>query len=200
MTETTSVSYRHEVNPALATNLLNELQTAIAEQQKQLRKVVKQIQALYAEGPVVKGWLESSADEPNAPQAASAASSDPSVDPSILFRHGEVEDLLAYVQAIDGQPDHQAAIPFAATPSPAGAALVPDQALVDGPSYRLCQLDANGQLRSQRCPPAQVPIVSMAIVRHQKLTKLVTQKQTVEAKLKQVVDTLTELKTLLTEG
>ncbi|MEO1593445.1 MAG: hypothetical protein AAFU71_19445, partial [Cyanobacteria bacterium J06632_22] len=119
MTETTTVSYRHEVNPALATNLLNEIQLAVAEQQRQLRRVIRQIKALYAEGPVVDGWLESSSNSPKAvvpgglrsadatatiPQPE-AESTEPEsldgVDPSVLFRHGEVEDLMAYVQAME---------------------------------------------------------------------------------------------------
>ncbi|MEL6139684.1 MAG: hypothetical protein AAFR42_20040 [Cyanobacteria bacterium J06628_6] len=179
MTETATVSYRHEVNPAIAFNLLNDLQSAITRLQHQLRQVVGKIKALYAEGPVVNGWLESSTD------TADTASSDPSAptDPSALFRHGDVEDLIAYVQAIEPQE----------TPLTVPTTSQPDES----PRYRLCQLDATGQVRSQLCPPEQVPTVSMAIVRYQKLSKLVSQKQTLEAKLRQVVDTLGDLKTLL---
>ncbi len=194
MTETTTVSYRHEVNPALATNLLNDLQVAIAQQQRQLRRVVQQVKELYAEGPVVDGWLESSSDRTNSPQSASPQSSTSSataVDPSVLFRHGDVEELMAYVQAMD-TPDLSSG-----APTPENATDTPSQLATTTPTYYLCQLDSSGQVRSQPCPPEQVPTVSMAIVRHQKLVKLVAQKTTIEAKLKQVVETLGDLRMLL---
>jgi len=213
MTETTTVSYRHEVNPALATNLLNDLQVAVAQQQQQLRRIIQQIKALYAEGPVVNGWLESSQNhsfgvQPESQVAtsekrhsAAAASGDsvaPPVDTSVLFRHGDVEDLMAYVKAME-----PGAMPPTTSPPAASAAPTPSSPVAHTSpaattaTYCLCQLDKNGQVRAQPCPPEQVPTVSMAIVRHQKLVQLVAQKSTLEGKLKQVVDTLGDLKLLM---
>jgi len=208
MTETTTVSYRHEVNPALATNLLNELQIAVGQQQQQLRRIIRQIKGLYAEGPVVNGWLESSADAAEKPlRSAESKSSGRSdyqasrtdgepIDPSVLFRHGDVEDLMAYVQAMEPESVEGSAIsPDSVHPDEHETTTV-DPAI--DAQYRLCQLDRNGQVRSQLCPPEQVPTVSMAIVRHQKLVKLVARKRTIEGKLKQVVETLESLKALFT--
>ncbi|MEO1592084.1 MAG: hypothetical protein AAFU71_12435, partial [Cyanobacteria bacterium J06632_22] len=72
------------------------------------------------------------------------------------------------------------------------------QAPKAAPTYRLCQIDKEGQVRAQSCPPAQVPVISMAIVRHQKLVKLGARKTAIEDNLKRVVETLGDLKTLLT--
>ncbi|MEM6425411.1 MAG: hypothetical protein AAF728_09670, partial [Cyanobacteria bacterium P01_D01_bin.128] len=47
-----------------------------------------------------------------------------------------------------------------------------------------------GKLRCQPCPPAQLPVVSMAIARHQKLRQLLNQKQYLEARLKRAVEGL----------
>lgn len=47
-------------------------------------------------------------------------------------------------------------------------------------SYRLCALDASGQQWSYICPMEQLPSVSMAIARYQKLQQLLQQKQELE--------------------
>ncbi|MGQ9870440.1 hypothetical protein [Leptodesmis sp.] len=46
--------------PALATNLLGDLQNRVQEWTLGLQEILEQIQALYSEGPVIEGWLESS--------------------------------------------------------------------------------------------------------------------------------------------
>ncbi len=46
--------------PALATNLLSDLQNRVREWTLNLQEILEQIQTLYNEGPVVDGWLESS--------------------------------------------------------------------------------------------------------------------------------------------
>lgn len=46
--------------PALAINLLSELQNRVREWTLNLQEILQQIQALNSEGPVVDGWLESS--------------------------------------------------------------------------------------------------------------------------------------------
>ena len=56
--------------------------------------------------------------------------------------------------------------------------------------YRLCGLDANGQLWSRNCPPDQVPEVSVAIARYQKLKQLLHTKQDRENRLSQLAETL----------
>jgi hypothetical protein len=59
--------------------------------------------------------------------------------------------------------------------------------------YRLCGLDADGQLWSRPCPTQQVPYVSLAIARYQKLRILLGTKQTLENRLNQLIQSLTVL-------
>jgi len=52
-------NHRHSSNPALAMNLLKEIEDIVAGWQKELKTVLKQIQDIYIDGPIVDGWLES---------------------------------------------------------------------------------------------------------------------------------------------
>ncbi|MDB9313204.1 hypothetical protein PN462_08835 [Spirulina sp. CS-785/01] len=52
-------THRHSVNPALATNILKEIEEVIVGWQKELKQILIKIQDLYLEGPIVDGWLES---------------------------------------------------------------------------------------------------------------------------------------------
>ncbi|HEY9653359.1 MAG TPA: hypothetical protein V6C95_22050, partial [Coleofasciculaceae cyanobacterium] len=56
--------------------------------------------------------------------------------------------------------------------------------------YRLCGLDGAGQFWSRPCPADQVPSVSLAIARHQKLRQLLSRKQDLETRLSQLAETL----------
>ncbi len=56
--------------------------------------------------------------------------------------------------------------------------------------YRLCGLDADGQLWSRPCPLNQVKSVSMAIARYHQLRQLLNQKQDLENRLTQLTETL----------
>ncbi|NEP00729.1 MAG: hypothetical protein F6K58_19090 [Symploca sp. SIO2E9] len=51
--------HRHGANPALAMNLLKDIEATVTGWQKELQKLVRQIQDLYLEGPIVDGWLDS---------------------------------------------------------------------------------------------------------------------------------------------
>ncbi len=84
-------SHRHGANPALATNLLYEMQTIVEGWQTELHQILRQIQDLYLEGPIVDGWLESHSREPE-------------VDSSVL-RHAEVDRLMDYVEEICSTPN-----------------------------------------------------------------------------------------------
>lgn len=176
------VSQRHEVNPALALNLLNDIRVEILQWQAQLRKVVQALRLLHAQGPMVEGWLESSIE-------ASAGSSSSEV---ALLRHGEADALMQYVESLDPHVQPPVAQPSVHQPIDLGAAGNRPVA-----EYRLCQLDENGQVRSQPCPPEQMGMVSIAIVRYQKFKQLLDQKTTLEAKLKQAVDQLTTVRASL---
>ncbi len=147
-------SHRHAANPALAANLLQDMQNTVAGWQRELSQILRQIQDLYLEGPIVDGWLESHAS-PVAPQ-------------SPILRHGEVDHLIDYVEAI------------CATPS------LPEVT----PDYRLCGLNQAGQLWSSPCPPHEVPSISLAIARHQKLRLLLARQQQLENRLSQLAETL----------
>ena len=52
-------SHQNAANPDLAINLLQEIQGVVTGWQLSLQQVHREIQDLYAEGPIVDGWLES---------------------------------------------------------------------------------------------------------------------------------------------
>ncbi|KAM3093652.1 hypothetical protein ACKFKF_28885 [Phormidesmis sp. 146-12] len=160
-------SHKNGANPFLASNLLKELQTTVESWQTEHHQILRQIQDLYLEGPIVDGWLESHSQEPE-------------VDPSVL-RHAEVDRLLDYIEEICASPDQQ----------------VTCETLRTG--YRLCGLNADGQLWSCPCPPEQVPSLSLAIARHQKLRQLLGRKQHLETRLNQLSETLVVMHSHLKE-
>ena len=59
-----------------------------------------------------------------------------------------------------------------------------------GSGYRLCSLNADGQVQYQACPAEQVPLVSLAIARHQKLRQLLSRKTDLEARLTHLAEAL----------
>ncbi|MBW4611355.1 MAG: hypothetical protein KME22_30230 [Hassallia sp. WJT32-NPBG1] len=154
-------SHRNAANPALALNLLQEIQESVSLWQKELQKIVKQIQDIYIEGPIVNGWLES---QPRESEPGGTAT----------LRHAEVDRLMDYVEEICAAQENTSY-----------------QSARTG--YRLCGLDSSGQVWSRPCPPDQVPIVSVAIARYQKLRQLLGRKQYLETRLSQLAETLVVL-------
>lgn len=173
-----SVSHhRHATNPNLAMSLLKDIEATVVAWQLELEQITLQIQAVYADGPIVEGWLESQASHVQSHPSASSA------DVATL-RHGEVDRLIDYVEAICNSnqvPQNQA------QPSVQTSEESPCTA------YRLCGLDADGRLWSRSCPTQQVPYVSLAIARYQKLRILLSQKQNLENRLNQLIQSLTVL-------
>jgi hypothetical protein len=55
-------NHRNAANPALARNILKEIDHKIAAWQQKLNKLQREIQDLYLDGPIVDGWLESHAN------------------------------------------------------------------------------------------------------------------------------------------
>lgn len=163
-------SHRNAANPALAMNLLQEIQAIVVGWQDDLQQVVRQIQDLYLEGPIVDGWLESYSQEEDA---------------NPTFRHADVECLMDYVEKAWGVPGE--ADP---TASSAEASLQPEP---NAAGYRLCGLNEDGQVWFRHCPPEQVPAVSLAIARYQKLRQLSARKQDLETRLSQLAKTLVDL-------
>lgn len=217
--QVSALSQRHEVNPALALNLLNDIQAVIITWQAQLRQLVQAIHALTAQGPMVNGWLESvvmpSAGQKTAVQEAEAT----------LLRHGDADALMQYVDALEqrkqaqgggsdrvetGVPTQSNTTQSTATHRAANdiAGNVPEQFSVGAGAvgsesvthYRLCSLAEDGSVRSHPCPPEQMAMVSTAIARYQKFKQLTAQKEAIEIKLQQSVDHLTGLRRLLQEG
>lgn len=151
-------NHRHAANPALAMNLLKEIEDIVGRWQEELQTIVRQIQDIYIEGPIVDGWLES--------HGRDAKDSDPAV------RIAEGDRLMDYVEEVLDQSDTQVTCQSPRT------------------GYRLCGLDTNGQFWSRPCPADQVPSISLAIARHQKLRQLLTRKQDLENRLTQLAETL----------
>lgn len=56
--------------------------------------------------------------------------------------------------------------------------------------YRLCGLDANGKLWSRSVTPQQLPEVSLAIARYQKLRQFLSRKQELEHRLSELAEML----------
>jgi hypothetical protein len=159
-------SHRHAVNPNLAVGVLREVETVIMEWQLTLEQTILEIQALYLEGPIVDGWLESHpVGSPQVTQPVGAAA----------LRHAEIDRLMDYVEEICRAPQ---TAPQTESPRT---------------GYRLCGLDADGQLWSRPCPAQQVPYVGLAIARYQKLRLLLARKQNLENRLNQLIQTLTLL-------
>ncbi len=154
-------SHRNVANPALAMNLLKDIQADVAKWQAELQKILRRIQDIYLEGPIVNGWLES--HERKAEQ-----------DGTATLRHAEVERLMDYVEEICSTQEQASTPAFRA-------------------GYRLCALDSSGKVWSRPCPPDQLPSVSMAIARYQKLRQLLGRKQYLETKLGQLAETLVVL-------
>ena len=175
------VSQRHEVNPAIALSLLKDIQTTIGVWQEAQRQIIQALQILYAQGPMVDGWLQSSrpasADQPE-PENSTGTT---------IFRHGDTDALMQYVEALENGYTVGSSTPEsgAASNHPPG----------DAPThYRLCSLKEDGSVQSQACPPEQMALVSTAIARYQKFKQLLSQKQLIESNLQQVVDSLTVLR------
>jgi hypothetical protein len=90
------------------------------------------------------------------------------------LRHAEVERLMDYVEEIC-DPSEKISCQSSRT------------------DYRLCGIDAAGKVWSRQCPVEQVPNVSMAIARYQKLRQLFGRKQYLENRLSQLAETLVSL-------
>ncbi len=183
------VSQRHEVQSALAFSLLKDIHSTVAVWQEQLRQTVCALHTLHAQGPMVDGWLESSASAcQSASQPASHSTTQAAGADSTILRHGDAEALLQYVEALDSACN---------SANLEAENLEADLKAVGAPTYRLCHLSASGQVVSQPCPAEQMGMVSMAIARYQKFRQLMNKKQAIEAKLQCVVNELTDTRSTL---
>jgi hypothetical protein len=189
------ISQRHEVNPALALNLLQDIQVSVGHWQQQQRQIVQALQALYAQGPMVDGWLQSSlspAEARSVPQDASAA----------ILRHGDAEALMQYVEALEIKNRENSATEKRASAAADSIEQGTERELgyeaSDSSSqYQLCSLQKDGSIHSRPCPAEQVALVSTAIARYQKFKQMMSQQYAIEAKLQQAVDLLSEVRTQL---
>lgn len=164
---------RQAANPNLAIGLLKEIETLVKGWQKELEQTLQQIQVVYQDGPIVDGWLESY------PPGAQAAPPSASVS---MLRHAEIEQLMTFIEQICEVEQAQITEDMRRT------------------SYRLCGLDPDGKMWSRPCPSEQVPYVSLAIARYQKLRTLLTKRQTLENRLTSLVESLTMLHGQICEG
>jgi hypothetical protein len=142
-------------------SLLQEIEVIVAGWQQELQQVVRQIQDVYLEGPIVDGWLESHTQKPEAGGEKLSVA--------------EVDRLMDYIDASFNSEDVKVTYQ-----SPRAG-------------YRLCGLDEDGQFWFRPCPPEQVPTVSVAIARYQKLRLLLSRKQDLETRLTQLAETLVVL-------
>ncbi|EKU98340.1 hypothetical protein Lepto7375DRAFT_7619 [Leptolyngbya sp. PCC 7375] len=208
--ETNSV--RYEVNPAIALNTLTDIYKQVQKYQIQLRQLVNKIHQVYAEGPVVSGWLASEASLNAAVEYSSRsehaqtcyardhAISSRSLEAMdvALFRHGDADDLMNYLSALESAMLENGAVANANTSL---ATESPSSSLANGnlSQYYLCRLNSSGQIQTEQCPPDQVPVLSMAIARYRRLNQLIKQKQAIETKLQVIVEILGNIQTVLAD-
>ncbi len=140
-------SHRNGVNPYLAMTLLKEMETVVGRWQTELRQILRQIQDIYLEGPMIEGWLES-----ESPQMST-----------------EVAAVTHTQKGREGISNSQFQIHKAS-------------------GYRLVGWDANGKLWSRPCPPEELPSVSRALARYQKLQHLLVRKQELETNLTELAE------------
>jgi len=145
-------SSSHKNSIKVCSDLQELPQTAPISYEVQLQEVVRQIQAVYLEGPLVDGWLES---YPLTPQSGTALSQESAQ---------RQMDYLTEVYSFQ-QGKVSCALPR--------------------PGYRLCGFDANNQKWCRPCPLDQLPSVSIAIARYQRLQQLVQRKQDLERRLQE---------------
>ncbi|MBD2744596.1 hypothetical protein [Coleofasciculus sp. FACHB-1120] len=168
-------NHRNAANPALAMTLLQEIEVIVGGWQKELHQILRQIQDIYLEGPIVDGWLESHAREPEVGVEA--------LRQAVHKGHAKsVHQLMDYVEELCNQPDEKVTCE-----SPRAG-------------YRLVGMDENGQFWSRPCPPEQIPSVSVAIARYQKLRLLLNRKEDLETRLSQLAETLVVLHSHLSEN
>ncbi|MEM7795199.1 MAG: hypothetical protein AAF579_12220 [Cyanobacteria bacterium P01_C01_bin.118] len=205
-------SLRYEVNPAIALNALADIYKQVQKYQVQLRQLAQNIHQVYAEGPVVSGWLASEASlnaavkqitptmvNYDAAKTAGAEHNGVGVEVSAttipqqgeidvaLFRHGDANDLMNYLSALENSiVEQQTVTEHAVAPQ----LHHPTETQTTSSHYYLCQLDSSGQIQAEPCPPEQVPVLSMAIARYRRLNQLIKQKQKIESKLQAIVDIL----------
>ena len=98
----------------------------------------------------------------------------PETTGTATLRHAEVDQLMDYVEEICANSDKEAYKSVHTT-------------------YRLCGVDAAGQVWSRSCPIEQVPSVSIAIARHKRLRQLLGRKQDLENRLSQLAESLVKL-------
>lgn len=161
---------RFATNPAFSLVLLKEIQAVVVGWERDLRQVNRQIKGVYKEGPIVDGWLES---QPHGSPETEAA----------RLSQAELSQLVDHLQGLMNTAKTQ---------------VVTQESPRAG--YRLCGLGTDGQLWSRPCPLEQVPQLSLAIARYQKLRQLLAQKQHLENRLNQLSQTLVELHGQLQEG
>lgn len=97
-----------------------------------------------------------------------------------FLQHAEISQISQYVSNLEESP-------------------FPNSADHSRTIYRLCTLDADGQVQSQPCPPEQVAQVSLAIARHQKLRQLLSRKHYLESRLSQLAENLVTIHSYLQE-
>ena len=94
---------------------------------------------------------------------------------TVAFRHADISQLVEFVAQLQA------------------GTVTPDRISTQGSAYRLCGLNADGQLWHYPCPPDQIPAVSVAIARHHQLRQLRTRQQDLEDRLAQFSENLVML-------
>lgn len=100
---------------------------------------------------------------------------EPQFSGATVLRHAEIDRLMEYVEELLKNSGVEANPKLPRT------------------GYRLCGLDADGQLWTRPCPSEKLPQVSLAIARYQKLRQLLSQKRHLEDRLDEFAQALIAL-------
>ncbi|MGP1383099.1 MAG: hypothetical protein ACTS2F_06025 [Thainema sp.] len=180
-------NHRHSFNTELPLSLAREISLTVERWQAELRQVIVQIQDLYAEGPIVNGWLE---------QEKESSSAQVDIDTAIL-RNAEGEELLQYVEKICESTAASESADASNEPTETLPASASHPSFNADSRYQLCGLDADGRLWCRPCPSEQLPTVSMAIARYRKLRVLLNRKEQLEVHLRHAAEALVEVQSYL---
>lgn len=172
-----SDSPQHTAKPALVVNVLKAIEGIALGWQDELHQCLRHIQNVYAEGPIVDGWLESYATGSNDGQTVHSTETNDRMNATNndRDRSGQASDRVSSV--IHTTADFDAAR-----------------------GCRLCGFNDDGQLWFRYCPPEQVPAVSLAIDRCERMKRLLTRKQHLETQFGKLAEALTVVYGPLTDS
>lgn len=170
-------NHRFRSNPALSLGILEDIGRVVNQWRDEIDDIHRQIQALYAEGPILEAWLESAQGSAPPSRVVPEEAQVSAVQPVDQGADANFNDGCSgqFQVSIDAEPG-------------------PSRTPADHKTYWLCGLDDDGQLWRHHCSPRDLAPVTMAIARYQNQRQLMNRKHHLEQRLNQLAKTLTVLR------